>query len=98
MKNIISPLTRYSVAVAFVLSSWTVGATNYYSYTLESVNALGPQPVPWSEVQTFAGDGSILTIPLENPGSINQFYRVRIDDAMGRPGGPLPERSAQKFR
>jgi len=63
-----------------------------YKYTVESVNALGPQPVPWSPFKTFAGDGSLTTVPLESPYATEQFYRLRVDNPFGLPGGePIPD-------
>jgi hypothetical protein len=49
-----------------------------YDYTLVAVEALGPgQPVPWTPVSSFFGDGSVrqITLPANKP---QQFFRVRV--------------------
>jgi hypothetical protein len=48
-----------------------------YDYSLDAVDALGPQPLPWAPVTTFFGDGSVqqITLPVNHP---QQFFRVRV--------------------
>jgi hypothetical protein len=67
-----------------------------YLYTLETVSALGPQPLPWMPVQTFLGDGTTQVIALSNPayvGGPQGYFRVRLgNNSSGSPtGGPLPD-------
>jgi hypothetical protein len=68
-----------------------------YLYTLETTSVLGPQPLPWTPVQTFMGDGSVKTISLSNPayvGGPQGYFRARLgNDSSGTPagGGPVPD-------
>ena len=49
-----------------------------FNYTLETVSALGPHPVPWTMLDTFFGDGSahVLSIPTS---AMQQFFRLRVE-------------------
>jgi len=48
-----------------------------YDYTLDGVDALGPQPLPWAPVSSFFGDGSVRQITLP-ANKLQQFFRVRV--------------------
>jgi hypothetical protein len=47
-----------------------------YEYTIDTVNAVGPQPLPWSPANSFFGDGAVhnITFPVNQA---QQFYRLR---------------------
>ena len=66
-----------------------------YLYTLEAASSLGPQPVPWTPVQTFLGDGTTKVISLSNPayvGGPQGYFRVRLgNNSSGSPTGDPAE-------
>jgi hypothetical protein len=55
----------------------TVPTAFGYSYNVETVNALGPQPSPWLPYTTFFGDGSVKVIPVPAT-SPEGYFRLRV--------------------
>src|SRR5262249_8714930 len=49
-----------------------------YNYTVETVDALGPYPHPWTALDTFFGDGAIKSLVIPDTGP-RRFFRLRVE-------------------